>query len=302
MLHTQADGTGSLISGKTAIEELVVKGKNPKVMNYEPALSTQELVKRISLLGIKKANTKVWQLIILGMLAGVYIGFGGHVFLVALEQGMGKIMAGAVFSVGLILVVIAGAELFTGNIMMVVSTVLSLYSVTKTLKNWISVYLGNFIGSLILASIVWNTGLLGHAGALNGLGQTAVKVCDAKLALPFFEAFLRGVLCNILVILAIIMATISKDIISKMLCCLLPVMVFVASGFEHCVANMYLIPLGLMAKGIGGSGLTQMFTNIVPVTLGNIVGGLLIITIHPNRIRQFIYILRNKSTFAGEDM
>lgn len=272
--------------------------KKPGVMTYAPALSTEELVSSISALGIKKANTKVWQLVVLGILAGGYIGFGGHIFLVALEQGMGKIVAGAVFSVGLVLVVIAGAELFTGNIMMVVSTVLSLYSVSKTLKNWVSVYLGNFVGSLLLALIVWNAGLLGHSGALNGLGRTAAGIAEAKLSLPFLEAFLRGVLCNILVILAIIMATISKDIISKILCCLLPVMVFVASGFEHCVANMYLIPLGLLAKGVTGYGLTAMFGNIIPVTLGNIVGGLLIITIHPNRIRQFIYVLKNKSKFS----
>jgi formate transporter len=274
------------------------KEKKPHAMDYAPALSTGELVSNLSALGIKKANTRVWQLVILGILAGVYIGFGGHIFLVALEQGMGKVVAGAVFSVGLVLVVIAGAELFTGNIMMVVSTVLSLYSVSKTLKNWVSVYLGNFVGSLVLALIVWYTGLLGHFGSLNGLGQTAVKIAEAKLSLPFVEAFLRGVLCNILVILAIIMATISKDIISKILCCLFPVMVFVASGFEHCVANMYLIPLGLLAKGVTGYGLSAMFVNIVPVTLGNVVGGLLIITVHPNRIRQFIYVLKNKNKFS----
>jgi formate/nitrite transporter len=267
-------------------------------MTYAPALSTEELVNSISALGIRKANTRVWQLVVLGILAGAYIGFGGHIFLVALEQGMGKVVAGAVFSVGLVLVVIAGAELFTGNIMMVVNTVLSLYSVSKTLKNWVSVYLGNFLGSLLLALLVWNSGLLGHYGSLNGLGQTAVKIAEAKIGLPFVEAFFRGILCNILVILAIIMATISKDIISKILCCLLPVMVFVASGFEHCVANMYLIPLGLLAKGARVLDLGIMFKNILPVTLGNIVGGLLIITIHPNRIRQFIYVLKNKSEFS----
>jgi formate transporter len=276
----------------------VLKEKHDGMTNYEPALSINEVNRRVMALGIKKANTKVWQLIILGILAGFYIGLGGHIFLVALEQGMGKVVGGAVFSVGLILVVIAGAELFTGNIMMVVSSVLSLYSISKILKNWISVYLGNLVGSLLLVLVVWNSGLLGEIGHLNPLGEMAVKISNSKLAIPFVEAFLRGILCNVLVILAIIMATISKDVISKILCCVLPVMVFVASGFEHCVANMYLIPLGQVAQGASAADLTIIFRNVVPVTLGNIVGGVFILVIHPNRMRQFSFIIRNKKTFA----
>jgi formate transporter len=280
----------------------VKEEKHPEVKTttYEPALSINELNKRVSALGMKKANTNAWQLVILGILAGCYIGFGGHIFLVALEQGMGRVVAGAVFSVGLVLVVIAGAELFTGNIIMVVSTVLSLNSVSQTLKNWVSVYLGNFIGSVLLAYLVWASGLLGSLDQLNGVGQLAAKVSQSKLALPFWEAFIRGILCNVLVILAIIMATIAKDIISKILCCLLPVMVFVASGFEHCIANMYLIPLGQLAQGVTGTGLLNMFHNVIPVTLGNIVGGVLILAVHPNRIRQFTFIKKNKKSFRGD--
>ncbi len=263
-------------------------------MQYEPALSVNELNQRVMALGIKKANTKVWQLLLLGILAGLYIGFGGHVFLVALQQGMGKIVGGAVFSVGLVLVVIAGAELFTGNIIMFVNTVISLYSVPKIIKNWITVYIGNFIGSILLVIIVWESGLLGMPDKLNDLGTLAQKVADAKIALPFCEAFLRGILCNILVVLAVLMATMSKDIISKVFCCILPIMAFVASGYEHCVANMYLIPLGLLAGGASFSELGVSFCNIVPVTLGNIVGGIFILIIHPNRIREFKFIRKNK--------
>jgi formate/nitrite transporter len=261
--------------------------KKEREQAYEPALSVRELNHRLSALGIKKANTKVWQLVLLGALAGLYIGFGGHIFLVALEQGMGKVVGGAVFSVGLILVVIAGAELFTGNIVMVVSSVYS----PKILKNWVSVYFGNLVGSLFLAFVVWNAGLLGSPGELNSLGELAVKVSRAKVSLSFGQAFLRGIACNVLVVLAIIMATISKDVISKIVCCVLPVTVFVASGFEHCVANMYLIPIGQMADGVSGFGLLRMFRNIIPVTLGNVVGGLLILGVHPNRIRQISGIL-----------
>ena len=270
-------------------------------MHYEPALSINELNQRVMSLGIKKANTKVWQLFLLGILAGLYIGLGGHVFLVALEQGMGKIIGGAVFSVGLVLVVVAGAELFTGNIMMIVSTVLSLYSVKKMLKNWVTVYLGNFVGSILLVLVVWETGLLGGAGKLNALGELTHKVAQSKMALPFAEAFFRGILCNILVILAILLATMSKDIISKILSCCLPVMVFVASGFEHCIANMYLINLGLLAGGSSLPELAGSFQNILPVTLGNIVGGMFILVVHPNRIRQFKFILRYKKSFKSNE-
>ncbi len=268
-------------------------------MSYEPALSVNELNKRVMALGIKKANTKVWQLLLLGILAGLYIGFGGHVFLVALQQGMGKVVGGAVFSVGLMLVVIAGAELFTGNITMIVNTVVSIYSIPKILKNWIAVYIGNFAGSIFLVFIIWEAGLLGSPEKLNDLGQLALKVANAKLALPFMQAFLRGILCNILVVLAVLMAIMSKDVVSKLLCCLMPIMAFVASGFEHCVANMYLIPLGLLAGGASLGELAVMFQNILPVTLGNIVGGILILMLHPNRIREIGFLNRHKDDFKG---
>ena len=255
---------------------------------YDPKLSPQELQSKISYLGIKKANTKIWQLFLLGILAGLYISVGGHAFLVALEQGMGKIIGGAVFSVGLVLVVIAGAELFTGNIMMIVGAISTLFPIRKILKNWTVVYLGNFVGSFLFAFLIFKSGLLNTHLDINKLGQLAIKISENKLNLSFMECFIRGIFCNILVILAIIMSYFSKDIISKIFCCILPIMVFVASGFEHCVANMYLIPIGLFAKGVPFYKHYIMFQNLIPVTLGNIVGGLFIIIIHPNRIRQLI--------------
>jgi formate/nitrite transporter len=265
-----------------------VGGEQP---GYEPALTSREFSKRISALGIKKANTRGWQLLLLGVLAGVYISFGAHVFLVAMEQGMGRVAAGAVFGIGLVLVVIAGAELFTGNIIMLVGAVSLQFSLRQLLRNWVIVYVGNFLGAYLLALGVWHAGLLGAVGELNPLGVLADSGAAAKLDLSFGQAFLRGLLCNVLVILAIILSTMSKDIISKIACCLLPIMVFVASGFEHCVANMYLIPLGLMAHGVPLADQAGMFRNLIPVTLGNIVGGILILFIHPNRIRQIAYLL-----------
>lgn len=262
---------------------------------YEPALTPREFSKRISALGIKKANTRGWQLLLLGVLAGAYIGFGAHVYLVAMEQGMGRVAAGAGFGVGLVLVVIAGAELFTGNIIMLVGAVSLQFSLRQLWRNWAFVYLGNLIGAGLLALGVWHAGLLGTVGNLNPLGLLAEAGAAAKLDLTFAQAFLRGLLCNMLVILAIIMATMSKDIISKIACCILPIMAFVASGFEHCVANMYLIPLGLLAHGLPTAGCVAAWENLVPVTLGNIAGGVIILFIHPNRIRQIVYLYRGRT-------
>jgi formate/nitrite transporter FocA (FNT family) len=116
----------------------------------------------------------------------------------------------------------------------------------------------------------------------------AVRIADYKMNLTFNEAFIRGIFCNILVILAIIMSYFSKDIISKIICVILPIMAFVASGFEHSIANMYLIPAGLLTNDSGAPQIITMFHNVLPVTLGNIVGGLFIVLIHPNRIRQIV--------------
>lgn len=257
-----------------------------KATTYDPKLSPEETHHTISALGTKKANTRVWQLFFLGILAGLYIALGAQVFLVALQQGMGKVVAGAVFSVGLVLVVVAGAELFTGNLVMIVGAIGGHFRFRRIYRNWATVYSGNLVGSLLAAILMWHTGLLGNADSLNDLGRLAAAIADAKLSLPFMPAVIRGFFCNILVILAIILATISKDVISKIFCCVLPITTFVACGFEHCIANLYLIPLGLLAKGVPMVDHLSILQNIIPVTIGNILGGLFILLIHPNRIRQ----------------
>jgi len=259
---------------------------------YSPILSGREFSRKISVLGIKKANDRVWQLLMLGILAGLYIGLGGQVSLVALEQGLGRIAAGVAFSIGLVLVVVAGAELFTGNIIMAVGAVTRQFPVARVLRNWLTVYAGNFIGAYALALAITGSGLYHGPEGLNPLGQLAVKVAENKLALSFGAAVLRGILCNILVILAIIMATMAKDIVSKVVCCVLPIMLFVACGFEHCVANMFLVSAGLLAKGVPFAGQAIMLPSLAAVTLGNIIGGLLILFLHPNRLRQLGYLLQ----------
>ena len=286
---------GKLLKKKAAEPKNDVKVQfenTPKQYKFEPKLSTKELMSTISFIGKQKASTKVWQLFLLGILAGLYIGFGGHLFLVALAEGMGKVVGGAVFSIGLVLVVVAGAELFTGNIIMLIGTLATLFPFGRMIRNWATVYAGNFAGAFIFALLVWKSGLLGAHGALNDLGILAVKVAEAKLAISFQQCLIRGVFCNMLVILAIIMTIMSKDIISKILCCVLPIMTFVACGFEHCVANMFLIPIGLFAKGIPIIKQVIIFRNILPVTLGNIIGGLLILLLNPNIIQQISFLLR----------
>jgi formate transporter len=218
--------------------------------------------------------------------------------MVAIEQGMGKIVGGMVFSAGLVLVLIAGAELFTGNILMILGAMVRLYSPLRIFRNWSAVYLGNFLGSFIFAVLVYQAGLMGHAGDLNDLGKLSVGIAHAKLGLTFSECFIRGIFCNMLVILAIIMALSAKDVISKIFCCILPITIFVACGFEHCVANMFLIPVGLLSEGRSIVGSMAIFHNVIPVTLGNIVGGLLIILMHPQRVKQLIRMIHisNKNT------
>lgn len=261
---------------------------------YEPSLTYRQATLAISLLGIKKANTEPWQLLLLGLLAGIYIGVGSHLFLVAMQAGSGRIVGGAVFGVGLVLVVVAGAELFTGNIIMLVAALTGRIPFGKMLQNWAVVYLGNLIGSLLLVLLVAACGLLFRHGAPTNLGAYAAMVTESKLGLSFGEAFCRGILCNMLVVLALIMSSISKDILSKIACCILPIMAFVASGFEHCVANMYLIPAGLLAKQAGIMDYSALIWNLIPVTLGNIVGGICILMLHPNRIRQFILLTKGR--------
>jgi formate/nitrite transporter len=261
---------------------------------YSPVLTGKEASSTISALGIRKANTKAWQMLLLGVLAGIYIGIGSHLFLVAMQGGLGRVVAGGVFSVGLILIVIAGAELFTGNIIMVIGTLTQRTSPAPMLRSWLAVYLGNMAGAFLFVALIWKSGLLGQGGSPTPIGQVAADVATLKLSLTFSQAFIRGILCNILVILAIIMAIMSKDNVSKIVCCALPIMAFVASGFEHSIANMYLIPAGLLAKGAHGYELAALFKNLIPVTLGNIVGGLAILILHPNRIRQVLHLTRGK--------
>jgi formate/nitrite transporter len=243
-----------------------------------------------STVGVGKATSPWFTVFVLGILAGSYIGFGGLLsttvtFDLAAKAGIGltKVMAGSAFSLGLILVVIAGAELFTGNNLMVSSVLSKEITFSTMTKRWVLVYAANFIGSILLALIFYYSGLWKTGDS--ALGVAAIGVAAKKVSLDFSEALVRGIGCNWLVCLAVWMALAARQTIGKIFAIFFPIMGFVAIGFEHCVANMYFIPTGIFLKNWAGIGSASMagldaltwanfvWKNLLPVTIGNIIGG-----------------------------
>ncbi len=259
-------------------------------MGFNTPLQVAEAVANA---GKTKANLPFLQMLILGLFAGAYIAFGAELCTMIvtgtgakLGLGISKFMGGAVFSVGLMLVVIGGAELFTGNNLMTIGLSRGQFGVTGIVYNWVVVYIANLLGSLLLVYIMYKTNLW-HTGG-NAVGTTAINIAAGKVNLTFAEAFYRGIGCNWLVCLAVWLAFAAQDVVGKVFGIFFPIMAFVASGFEHCVANMYFIPMGIVLKGdaamadavaaLGAKAdaLTWggfAINNLVPVTLGNIVGG-----------------------------
>ncbi len=253
-------------------------------------LSPVEISKSLRDIGEKKATATLFELCALGILAGMYIAFGAIVSTIVLsgrtlDTGLAKFLAGSVFSTGLMLVLIAGSELFTGNILMVIGFIHRRYSFIKVLRNWLVVYFGNLLGGIIIAWITFNSGLLGKFDSLSPIGTVAVEIVRNKMALGFTAALCRGILCNILVCMAVIMCISSKTVIGKIFGIYFPIMTFVASGFEHSIANMYYLPVGLLVDGQFLSGFFSIFNNLIPVTIGNIIGGLLVVLLHPKNIK-----------------
>ncbi|NOQ22939.1 MAG: formate/nitrite transporter family protein [Candidatus Aegiribacteria sp.] len=248
-----------------------------------PAAVAEALANKV---GVKKTQNSFKNLLILGILAGVYIAFGaqlativGHDISKFLGVGIAKLVIGGVFSVGLMLVVIAGAELFTGNNLIMMSVLNKKATVGSMLRNWGIVFFANLIGSLLIVWLIHSSGLLNvNDGAV---GAKAVAIANGKVNLGFMEAFSRAILCNWLVCLAVWLAVAARTVIGKIFACFFPIMAFVASGFEHSIANMYFIPIGILNKGMAVAGLDVsnlnlsgfIVTNLIPVTLGNIVGG-----------------------------
>lgn len=258
----------------------------------------------------KKANTKISRLLVLGVLAGAFIAFASEGSNAAIYNipwaGVGKALAGAIFSTGLMLVIVAGGELFTGNTLMVAALAQKKIGWGGLLKNWTTVYLGNFIGAILIAGLIIMSGQLDFSHGL--LGGFTIKTAAYKISLGFLKAFVMGILCNWLVTLATWLAYGTKDMTGRLLAIFFPIWLFITSGFEHSIANMYYIPAGILAKSdpefvkqaiiLGASPesidslnwMSFLTNNLIPVTLGNVVGGVLFV----GMAYWFVY-LRNKN-------
>ena len=218
-----------------------------------------------------KASLPLGQMFALALLAGAFIGFGGAAYVMVMtgaDMGFGpaRLLGGVVFSLGLILCVVGGAELFTGNALMVMAAVDGKISGNALARNWTVVYLGNLVGALGLAVAFWLAGMLDAP-----FGALAAKLATAKVALGPLESLVKGALCNALVCLAVWLTFSARDTTGKVLAVLWPISSFVLLGLEHSVANMFLLPLGVFAGA--DVSLAACLTNLFWVTLGNVIGG-----------------------------
>lgn len=266
-------------------------------MAHQTVLEPAEILQKTIENGQKKAALPINKMLLLGFAAGAYIAFASfgstmvsyNLLANPNTYGLGRALAGAIFGTGLMLVVLCGAELFTGNTLILAGVLTRKVSLGSMLKNWLFVYIGNFAGSVLLAFLVVHSGLLGSSGNL--LGAITVKIAAAKTALPFSQALILGVLCNWLVCLAVWMSTGARSTCGKMMAIFFPIWLFIASGFEHSIANMFYIAAGIFAKTVpeylyaaqslglspellAGLNWQNLFiTNLLPVTLGNLLGG-----------------------------
>jgi formate transporter len=258
------------------------------------ALLPGEMATRAEYVGVRKAEAPAWTMFTLAILAGAFIALGA-VFATntaagssALPFGVAKLLTGLVFCLGLILVIVGGAELFTGNNLIVMAWASGKVTGRALLRNWVIVYAGNFVGSFGTALLVlWSKQYTFGGGAV---GETALKIALGKAGLDFFQAMALGILCNALVCLAVWLTFSARSTIDKIAAIIFPITAFVAAGFEHSVANMYFIPYGLLIKsfdpafaaatGLELADLTWgnfLVNNLLPVTIGNIIGGAVLV-------------------------
>lgn len=243
--------------------------------------SPLEIARNYVEVGIHKTNLSVFKMILLGFFAGMFIGFAGIASTTASSTitaaSAAKLVGACVFPAGMAMVLVAGSELFTGNNLIIIAVLEGKVSVFKMLKNWLFVYMGNFLGASFVAILV----VYGHTPDLFGgvLAQAVVNAGKTRTDLSVMEAFIRGILCNILVCTAVWMSFAAKRVSGKLLTSFWPVMLFVLCGFEHSVADMYFGVASLLASaeyGIAAEGLTWanfLFKSLLPITLGNIAGG-----------------------------
>lgn len=264
----------------------------------EKDLSPGEILAKASAVYEKKAGQNIKKTLILSFIAGIFIALGAVASTLASfnlladpnKIGLGKLIQGLTFTPGLIFVLLAGGELFTGNNLMAIAFFDKKISLKSLLKSWLIVYLGNFVGSLFVAFLIYKSGQWQMADNL--LAARVILIANQKINLTFSEGLILGIFCNFLVCLGVWMAFGAKDYVGKVVSAIFPVVAFVVSGFEHSVANMYYIPAGIFAKnipafvekaGLTGEALSKLnlinmvTKNLIPVTLGNIIGGSILV-------------------------
>ena len=271
-----------------------------------------EMATRAEEVGIKKATMGLRNTFFLSIMAGQFIALGA-IFATTVATGAGgqlpfgltKLLTGLVFCLGLILVVVAGAELFTGNNLIVMALANRRISHLQVLRNWIIVYAGNFVGSIATAVLIFMTKQYTFGGG--GIGLTALTIANSKCSLDFFQAVALGIMCNSLVCLAVWLCFSARTTTDKILSIIFPITAFVAAGLEHSIANMYFIPIGLLIKlgapasfwqAIGKTAADYanltwgnfLLANLLPVTIGNIIGGSVMVGL----VYWFIYIRQSK--------
>ena len=263
-------------------------------------LKPADILERILESAEVKSKMPLKRLIIFGIFAGVYIAFAGaganmaSFNLLANPEtfGLGKILSGTIFTAGLIMVVLGGAELFTGNTTMLAAVVHRRITLSSMLKNWVIVYICNLIGGVLIAFMVSYSGGLGAGDGM--LGAMTVRIAAGKVNMNFGQALVSGIMCNWLVCMAVWLSTGAQTTVGKIFSIFFPIWLFVTAGFEHCVANMFFIPAGIFAKeselflsisGIGSEDLSNLtwggmlVNNMLPVTVGNIIGGAVCVAI-----------------------
>ena len=253
-------------------------------MSAEPpvtdAHAPAEIARRVASLGVAKARTPTLPLIVLAVLAGAFISLGAMFYTVVVTGsgfgfGVTRLLGGLTFCLGLILVVVAGAELFTGNNLLAMAWASRLIGTGEILRHWALVYLGNVLGCLGTVQFALWAGLADLGGG--DVGRTALAAAGAKAGLSFGEAFARGLLCNALVCLAVWLAMGGRSVTDKILAVLFPITAFVTLGLEHSIANWFFLPFGLALDGGDAIPLDGVVRNLAVVTAGNIVGGTLLV-------------------------
>ncbi|MDE2060027.1 MAG: formate/nitrite transporter family protein [candidate division NC10 bacterium] len=251
-----------------------------KELHFGDAYPPREIARKVEGLGVAKARTDSLTLLMLAVLAGAFISLGALFFIVvmtksALGFGMMRLFGGLSFSLGLILVVVGGAELFTGNNLIAMAWASRLIGTREVMRNWFLAYLGNVGGCLATVLLVVWADIADLGGG--AVGETAITIARTKAELSVIEAFARGVLCNALVCLAVWLAMGGRSVADKIFAILFPITAFVAMGFEHSIANWFFLPFGIALDGEGGVSVVKAARNLVVVTAGNVVGGTLLV-------------------------